>query len=136
MAFFDVRVLNPFTKSHLARNLNAVFRSNESSKKTAYPAGTRRRDDVASRSYRGRSVVWRRYDVVTTSHIRRQFYDLYTTSWRRRNWDVSFTTSIRRRHDVWFKTSLEILQEWYLFLVIFLNSWIWLIALRIDILYP
>ena len=36
MAFFDVRVFNPFAKSHLARNLNAVFRSNESAKKTAY----------------------------------------------------------------------------------------------------
>ena len=36
MAFFDVRVFNPFAKSHLARNLEAVFRSNESSKKTAY----------------------------------------------------------------------------------------------------
>ena len=36
MAFFDVRVFNPFAKSHLTRNLNAVFRSNESAKKTAH----------------------------------------------------------------------------------------------------
>ena len=38
MAFFDIRVFNPFAKSHLARKLDTVFRSNESSKKTAYNA--------------------------------------------------------------------------------------------------
>ena len=36
MAFFDVRVFNPFAKSHLSRNLDAVFRSNEAEKKTHY----------------------------------------------------------------------------------------------------
>ena len=36
MAFFDVRVFNPFAKSHLTRNLDAVFKSNESRKKSAY----------------------------------------------------------------------------------------------------
>lgn len=36
MAFFDVRVFNPFAKSHLSRNLEAVFRTSETEKKTAY----------------------------------------------------------------------------------------------------
>lgn len=36
MAFFDVRVFNPFAKSHLNNNLQAVFRSNENTKKREY----------------------------------------------------------------------------------------------------
>jgi hypothetical protein len=36
MAFFDVRVFNPFAKSHLSRNLEAVFRTSETEKKTDY----------------------------------------------------------------------------------------------------
>ena len=36
MAFFDTRVFSPFAKSHMTRNLDAVFKSNEASKKTAY----------------------------------------------------------------------------------------------------
>ena len=36
MAFFDVRVFNPFAKSHLQNNLDSVFRSNESTKKKEY----------------------------------------------------------------------------------------------------
>jgi hypothetical protein len=36
MAFFDIQVFNPFAKSHLNRNLEAVFRSNETKKKTHY----------------------------------------------------------------------------------------------------
>ena len=36
MAFFDIRVFNPFAKSHLKKSLDAVFRSNEKSKKQAY----------------------------------------------------------------------------------------------------
>ena len=36
MAFFDIRVFNPFAKSHLKNSLDSVFRSNETSKKKAY----------------------------------------------------------------------------------------------------
>ena len=36
MAYFDVRVFNPFAKSHLKFPLDSVFRSNERIKKTAY----------------------------------------------------------------------------------------------------
>ena len=36
MAFFDIRVFNPYAKSHMHHNLEAVFRSNETSKKRAY----------------------------------------------------------------------------------------------------
>ena len=36
MAFFDIRVFNPFAKSHLKNNLESVFRSNEASKKRQY----------------------------------------------------------------------------------------------------
>ena len=36
MAFFDVRVFNPFARSHLRNNLDSVFRTNENSKKRAY----------------------------------------------------------------------------------------------------
>ena len=36
MAFFDVRVFNPFAKSYLNSNLEAVFRSNEAAKKREY----------------------------------------------------------------------------------------------------
>ena len=36
MAFFDVRVFNPFAKSHLSCKLDAVFRSNEMTKKRSY----------------------------------------------------------------------------------------------------
>ena len=35
-AFFDVRVFNPFAKTHLRSNLDAVFKSNENQKKTQY----------------------------------------------------------------------------------------------------
>ena len=38
MAFFDVRVFNPFAKSHLRNNLDGVFRSNERIKKHTYNA--------------------------------------------------------------------------------------------------
>ena len=34
MAFFDVKVFNPFAKSHLNNNIESVFRSNEKQKKT------------------------------------------------------------------------------------------------------
>ena len=36
MAFFYVRVFNPFAKTHLNKNLETVFRSNESEKKNEY----------------------------------------------------------------------------------------------------
>ena len=36
MAFFDVRVFNPFAKTHLNRNIDSVFTSNESMKKRSY----------------------------------------------------------------------------------------------------
>ena len=36
MAFFDIRVFNPFAKSHINTNLEALFRSQEKIKKTAY----------------------------------------------------------------------------------------------------
>ena len=36
MAFFDVRVFNPFAKSHLQNNLDSVFKTNEKSKKREY----------------------------------------------------------------------------------------------------
>lgn len=36
IAFFDARVFNLFAKSYLTRNLDIVFKSNESSEKTAY----------------------------------------------------------------------------------------------------
>ena len=36
MAFFDVRVFNPFARSHLRNNLNSVFKSNEKAKKREY----------------------------------------------------------------------------------------------------
>ena len=36
MAFFDIRVFNPFAKSHLKKSLESVFRSNEASKKREY----------------------------------------------------------------------------------------------------
>ena len=36
MAFFDIRVFSPFAKSHIQQNLEAVFRSNEASKKRSY----------------------------------------------------------------------------------------------------
>ena len=36
MAFFDVRVFNPFAKSHKRHTLEAVFKQNETIKKTAY----------------------------------------------------------------------------------------------------
>ena len=36
MAFFDVRVFNPFAKSHLSSNLETVFKSNETAKKKEY----------------------------------------------------------------------------------------------------
>ena len=36
MAFFDIRVFNPFAKSHLKTSLVSVFRSNEASKKRQY----------------------------------------------------------------------------------------------------
>ena len=36
MAFFDIRVFSPFAKSHMQQNLEAVFRSNEASKKRSY----------------------------------------------------------------------------------------------------
>ena len=36
MAFFDVRVFNPFAKSHLNLKLETVFKSNESQKKREY----------------------------------------------------------------------------------------------------
>ena len=35
-AFFDIRVFNPFARSHLASSLEAVFRNNENQKKRAY----------------------------------------------------------------------------------------------------
>ena len=36
MAFFDVKVFNPFAKTYLNKNLNAVFDDNEKCKKTKY----------------------------------------------------------------------------------------------------
>ena len=36
MAFFDVRVFNPFAKTHLKRTLEAAFDQNEKEKKTQY----------------------------------------------------------------------------------------------------
>ena len=36
MAFFDVRIFNPFAKSHLKSNLETVFKHNETVKKKAY----------------------------------------------------------------------------------------------------
>ena len=36
MAFFDVRVFNPFAKTHINSKLEAVFNSNEKAKKTEY----------------------------------------------------------------------------------------------------
>ena len=36
MAFFDIRVFNPFAKSHLRNNLESVFRTNETIKKKRY----------------------------------------------------------------------------------------------------
>ena len=36
MAFFDVRIFNPFAKSHLKSNLETVFKHNERVKKKAY----------------------------------------------------------------------------------------------------
>ena len=36
MAFFDIRVFNPFAKSHLKSSLESVFRTNEESKKRQY----------------------------------------------------------------------------------------------------
>ena len=36
MAFFDIRVFNPFAKSHINTNLEVLFRSQEKIKKTAY----------------------------------------------------------------------------------------------------
>ena len=36
MAFFDVRIFNPFAKSHLSSKLDTVFNSQESQKKRAY----------------------------------------------------------------------------------------------------
>ena len=36
MAFFDVRVFNPFAKSHLQNKLDSAFRSNENTKKKEY----------------------------------------------------------------------------------------------------
>ena len=36
MAYFDVKVFNPYAKSYINQNLDAVFRSGESSKKRAY----------------------------------------------------------------------------------------------------
>ena len=38
MAFFDVKVFNPFAKTHLNQNLEAVFRTNEKTKKRGYNA--------------------------------------------------------------------------------------------------
>ena len=36
MAFFDVRIFNPFAKTYLNQKLDAVFKSQETAKKTAY----------------------------------------------------------------------------------------------------
>ena len=36
MAFFDVRVFNPFARSHLSNSLDSVFRSNETTKNREY----------------------------------------------------------------------------------------------------
>lgn len=36
MAFFDIRVFNPFAKSHINTNLESLFKQNEKIKKTAY----------------------------------------------------------------------------------------------------
>ena len=36
MAFFDVKVFNPFAKSHLCRKLESVFETNEKQKKKMY----------------------------------------------------------------------------------------------------
>lgn len=36
MAFFDVRVFNPFAKSHMSSKLETVFKANEASKKRQY----------------------------------------------------------------------------------------------------
>jgi len=36
MAFFDVRVFNPFAKSHMSSKLETVFNANEASKKRQY----------------------------------------------------------------------------------------------------
>ena len=36
MAFFDVRVFNPFARSHLRNNLDSVFKTNEKAKKREY----------------------------------------------------------------------------------------------------
>ena len=36
MAFFDIRVFNPFTKSYMNSSLEALFRSNEAGKKREY----------------------------------------------------------------------------------------------------
>ena len=36
MAFFDVRIFNPFARSHINTNLEAVFRQNEVLKKKEY----------------------------------------------------------------------------------------------------
>ena len=36
MAYFDVKVFNPYARSYMNQNLDAVFRSGESSKKRAY----------------------------------------------------------------------------------------------------
>ena len=36
MAFFDIRVFNPFAKSHLNQSLETVFKNNETIKKKAY----------------------------------------------------------------------------------------------------
>ena len=36
MAFFDIRVFNPFAKSHINTNIETLFKQNEKIKKTAY----------------------------------------------------------------------------------------------------
>ena len=36
MAFFDVRIFNPFARSHMNSNLQTIFRKNESEKKKEY----------------------------------------------------------------------------------------------------
>ena len=36
MAFFDVRIFNPFAKTHLDQKLDTVFKNQEALKKAAY----------------------------------------------------------------------------------------------------